>query len=432
MLKKNFSSLFIGLLLCISSFSQSGRFERVTGVNVVELPKFSSLANASLVGNRSGNIVYVYTGVDSGVYIRSFDNSAWFKIASGLGLDSLSYRTMTQVGDSSVTLNSLKRIDTLLIKVNKIDTFYRKPGVAKIFWQYKGEESFVLDSLGPPAWKLNGNEGTGNWIGTIDEDDFVIKRANEVIGTFGDNTIKLGYLTGSAINSVFIGRQAGQSVTASANNTFIGYNSGYLATNAGNSLFAGQGSGLGATNASNSVFIGPLSGYEATGADASIFSGFQAGRGATGARVSIFQGFSTGFGATAATYCILMGRNVGSNFTGNAIGRNNMIFGLNISLPNGSTNRFNFGNVLYGSGTHNVEGGDPSILPSTIGRVGVGVVTPTAVLDLRASTTLEAVLKLRVGPAPTTPTDGDLWLESNTSTGLKIRLNGTTYTINLL
>jgi hypothetical protein len=40
-------------------------------------------------------------------------------------------------------------------------------------------------------------------------------------------------------------------------------------------------------------------------------------------------------------------------------------------------------------------------------------------------------MKLEVGPAPSAPNDGDIWLESNTNTGLKIRINGITKTITL-
>lgn len=69
---------------------------------------------------------------------------------------------------------------------------------------------------------------------------------------------------------------------------------------------------------------------------------------------------------------------------------------------------------------------------ATNGYIGIGTYTPTAIVDIKASTTAAAAMRLRVGSAPTAPNDGDIWLESNTSTGLKIRLNGTTYTISLL
>ena len=44
---------------------------------------------------------------------------------------------------------------------------------------------------------------------------------------------------------------------------------------------------------------------------------------------------------------------------------------------------------------------------------------------------ISEVLKLTV-VFNTKPKDGDVWLESNTNTGLKIRINGVTKTINLI
>lgn len=422
---KRILTLTLTLTLFFGAFAQTSiQANRGEFISVLQIPRYNSLANAFAAGARAGNVVYVYASADSGVYVRSMDNSRWIMVNGvggsgsagclldsvkiiagtlwayaagdstnigevgggdgiGIGVDSSAYRSMTQVSDSMITINSLKRVDTVVVRVDKIDTFYRKPAEAKIYYQYAGVEYFVEDSIGPPSWKLNGgNTGVGNWIGTADENDFVIRRANEVIGSYGDNTLRFGYLTGTAPNSVFLGRHAGQGVSASLGNVHIGQFAGTSATNAGSSIFLGPEAGFQATNASNTIAQGYQAAYQATNADGSVFSGFMAGRGATGARVSIFSGWQAGMNATAATYCILMGRNVGSNFTGNAIGRNNMIFGLNISLPDSSTDRFNFGNVLYGTGTHNVEGGNPSITPTVNGRVGIRVVTPDSTLHI--------------------------------------------------
>lgn len=70
------------------------------------------------------------------------------------------------------------------------------------------------------------------------------------------------------------------------------------------------------------------------------------------------------------------------------------------------------------------------------GQVAVGISlgaseVPSAKVTIGASTTLQAALKLYVGSAPTSPQDGEIWLESNSNTGLKIRINGTTKTITL-
>ncbi len=69
---------------------------------------------------------------------------------------------------------------------------------------------------------------------------------------------------------------------------------------------------------------------------------------------------------------------------------------------------------------------------TTTGKTGLGVAASTAAwAKLAASTTSVAQLNLATGSAPSAPNDGDIWLESNTNTGLKIRINGVTKTITL-
>jgi len=68
-------------------------------------------------------------------------------------------------------------------------------------------------------------------------------------------------------------------------------------------------------------------------------------------------------------------------------------------------------------------------------NVGIGIVNTsvaTAKVHIAASTTTAAAMRLTPGSAPTTPNDGDIWLESNTNTGLKIRIAGVTKTISLV
>lgn len=144
--------------------------------------------------------------------------------------------------------------------------------------------------------------------------------------------------------------------------------------------------------------------------------GFQAGQNATNAANSNFFGFQVGYTSSAA----------------NSVGSNNIIIGTNITLSAGTTNSLNIGGVLYGINTYSTTSGTPSITPQANGRIGIGVITPTANLHIAASTTASALMRLTVGPAPTSPNDGDIWLESNTDTGLKIRINGLTKTISLV
>lgn len=60
------------------------------------------------------------------------------------------------------------------------------------------------------------------------------------------------------------------------------------------------------------------------------------------------------------------------------------------------------------------------------GNVGIGTTTPTARLSLPASTTAVAPLNIPTGTAPTSPNNGDIWVEGS---DIKIRLGGTTYTL---
>jgi hypothetical protein len=62
------------------------------------------------------------------------------------------------------------------------------------------------------------------------------------------------------------------------------------------------------------------------------------------------------------------------------------------------------------------------------GNFGIGV-TPTAALDVKASTTSAASIRLRIGTAPTTPSNGDIWFDG---TDLKMRIGGVTKTFTLI
>lgn len=62
------------------------------------------------------------------------------------------------------------------------------------------------------------------------------------------------------------------------------------------------------------------------------------------------------------------------------------------------------------------------------GNVGIGN-TPTAAIDIKASTTSAAAMRFRSGTAPTTPNDGDIWFDG---TDIKMRIGGVTKTFTLV
>jgi len=242
-----------------------------------------------------------------------------------------------------------------------------------------------------------------------------------------------GYQATNADNSNFIGQSAGNSATNANQSNFLGQSAGYSATNANYSNFLGYYAGQGATNAITSNFLGYQAGQYSTEANRSNFIGTNAGQAATNAAYSNFLGFSTGYQAASASYSVLLGYQAGYNTAGGALGvkSNNIIIGTNITLPDGAKDSINLGGIIFATGSYATTTGSPSAAASANGKMGIGIVSPTATLHLTGSTTAAAMMRLTVGAAPSAPNDGDVWLESNTNTGLKIRINGVTKTITL-
>jgi hypothetical protein len=63
------------------------------------------------------------------------------------------------------------------------------------------------------------------------------------------------------------------------------------------------------------------------------------------------------------------------------------------------------------------------------GNVGIGTASPTAALDLPASTTARASLRIQTGAAPTAPNNGDIWFNG---TNIFMRVGGVTKTFTLV
>jgi hypothetical protein len=66
------------------------------------------------------------------------------------------------------------------------------------------------------------------------------------------------------------------------------------------------------------------------------------------------------------------------------------------------------------------------------GGVGTGInvaASTSAILALGAGSSARSEIRLAVGGPPTSPVDGDIWFESNTNTGLKVRIAGVTKSV---
>lgn len=230
------------------------------------------------------------------------------------------------------------------------------------------------------------------------------------------NSVMLGSDAGNASSGsnsvVFIGQSAGFQVSSGSNMVAIGNNSGNRATNSSNAVFIGTSAGFTATNVPTSQFIGYFSGYNATNANNSTFMGATTGQDATNADHSNFIGSRAGLSASNASYSNLFGWQVGSSFTANNIGANNIIIGTNISLANATANGINIGGVLFGTNTYATvgTGTTPSITAVSNGSIGIGVVPAsiTARLHLPAGTATAntAPLKIPSGTLLTTPEPG--------------------------
>jgi hypothetical protein len=213
-----------------------------------------------------------------------------------------------------------------------------------------------------------------------------------VVGSFAGPSVTSGH-TGSTM----IGYYAGNSADLAYNSVFIGYNSGYNAFNSFNSNFIGKDAGKDNYEGYNANFIGVEAGLGSEARFAN-FVGFGAGKYALalyGNSIGYKAGSESdplpgGGGVTFdSSYSNLIGFRAGQSFSGtsaNAIGNNDIIIGTNISLPSGVSNSINIGGVLFGINTYSTTTGNPSIVPTTNGKIGIGVVTPSNRLHVEDTT----------------------------------------------
>jgi len=276
-------------------------------------------------------------------------------------------------------------------------------------------QTVVNDGLGNLSWGYGlinqANYGTnslmvGSSVGTgvtaVSNSNFLGTSAGSgATNAYGSNFLGTSAGSGAtnASYSNFLGPSAGQSATSAFYSNFFGTFAGQGGTTASNSNFFGQSAGYNAAGAKNSNFLGFSAGNGAAGASNSNFFGQYAGYGATNVSNSNFLGISVGYQATSASYSTLLGYNVANEFAGSHIGSNNIVIGTNITLPAATTNGLNIGGVLFGTGTYSTTAGDPVATAVSSGKIGIGVVTPTARLQLPAGGSAAglAPLKLTAG-----------------------------------
>jgi hypothetical protein len=114
----------------------------------------------------------------------------------------------------------------------------------------------------PRGWSLTGNAGTDpltNYVGTSDNQDFVIKRnalqAGRIYASNATYGVGAGTATLTGIQCTLIGPGAGNKITSQNNVTAIGNNSLFNCI-AQNNTALGNNAGSLTTNGQNNVFIG--------------------------------------------------------------------------------------------------------------------------------------------------------------------------------
>ncbi len=194
--------------------------------------------------------------------------------------------------------------------------------------------------------------------------------------TSGDNQLSFGTEAGqlsiSGEGSNFIGWGAGYDSTGVTFSNLFGYFVGERVKNVEASNIIGEGAGIDGNNIYSSNLYGTAAGTNATNIFYSNLIGYGAGLDSNNIYYTNFIGSSAGENSSSSLSNFI-GHKVGQNFSG---GNNNIIIGTNISLPNNVSNSINIGGVLFGVDTYSTSGGTPSIIPTTNGKIGIGVVTP--------------------------------------------------------
>lgn len=311
--------------------------------------QYADLTGASFIGDVgiTGNLVFdskTITGITTGTTDNNLlVTKGYVDSASG----GIPYTGATQAVDlNSQTLNTTGTINSVYINVPATGAF---------------NSNFLGSNAGANATSANNS----NFLGQ----------------DAGCNAI-------NAHNSNFLGCYAGFGATTSSDSNFFGNNAGRGTSTACYSNFIGNYAGYNAGNANHSTFIGRTAGYNASSAYYSNFIGRSAGYGASNAYYSNFIGCNTGCGASNASSSNFFGRNVGKSFTNNNVGSNNIIIGTNISLPDATTDSINIGGVLYGTGTYSTVAGDPSITPQSSGKIGIGIIPTTSMLEVAGDVSL--------------------------------------------
>ncbi len=212
--------------------------------------------------------------------------------------------------------------------------------------------------------------------------------------TTGGGNVAIGseslYLNTTGINNASIGTQSMQNNTTGGSNTVVGTNALRYNTTGSNNT----GIGLSVLNANTTGNFNAALGHSSLVANTVGEYNTAAGYLSLPSNDSGSYNVAIGYRSlryTKASQNIAIGVDAGSGLTS---GSTNILIGYNVQAPisNTASNQLNIGNWIYGNG----------------GKIGIGVTSPAAVLQLAAGTATAstAPLKFTAGTNLTTPENG--------------------------
>ncbi len=176
----------------------------------------------------------------------------------------------------------------------------------------------------------------------------------------------------SAIGNVFIGYDAGKSITTGDNNSFVGQLAGTSTTTGYRNVFTGNGAGINNTTGFRNVFSGSEAGLNNTTGISNTFSGNEAGYYNTTGRFNVFTGNQAGYKNTSGWGNVFTGNQAGYK---NTSGRYNVFTGYEAGYQNtsGDYNVFTGEEAGYSNttGEYNVFSGALAGLENTSGEENV-------------------------------------------------------------
>ncbi len=160
---------------------------------------------------------------------------------------------------STTDVTTIPNPETSLLVYNRATVSDITPGF--YFWDTKW--NLLQDSKASTDWKLTGNSiSTGNFIGTTNKEDLILKVNNNNVAKFDTNTSMIlgtnSNITAGVVNSIILGNQA---AISSPNSMALGYQtavSGQYATAIGYQAQTSQDYAvvLGSTNTNSKIGIG--------------------------------------------------------------------------------------------------------------------------------------------------------------------------------